>query len=64
MNASNDPREYKADAALREDAMSHDSAPPASKQPFIEPKLTYVAPKLVKHGDVTELTGFFGPFSP
>ena len=35
-----------------------------SKQPFKKPKLTFVAPKLVKHGEVTELTGFFGAFSP
>jgi hypothetical protein len=31
---------------------------------YAKPKLSYVAPKLVKHGDVGELTGFFGPFSP
>ena len=34
-----------------------------SKQPFEKPKLTFVPPKLVKQGEVTELTGFFGPFS-
>jgi hypothetical protein len=41
-----------------------DSGNAKSKQPFEKPKLTFVAPKLVKHGEVTELTGFFGAFSP
>ena len=35
-----------------------------TKQPFTTPRLTYVPPKLVKHGNVTELTGFIGTFSP
>lgn len=35
-----------------------------TKQPLEKPKLTFVEPKLVKHGEVTELTGFFGAFSP
>ncbi|GAA5507263.1 lasso RiPP family leader peptide-containing protein [Novipirellula caenicola] len=34
------------------------------KPPFEKPKLTFTPPKLVKHGEVTELTGFFGAFSP
>ena len=34
------------------------------KRPFTEPKLTFVTPKLVKHGDLVEVTGFFGGFSP
>jgi hypothetical protein len=35
------------------------------KQSFTEPKLTYVAPKLIKVGSVEEITGgFFGPFYP
>jgi hypothetical protein len=36
------------------------------KRPFVEPKLTFVTPKLVKHGGLAEITGqgFFGPFSP
>ena len=34
------------------------------KRPFKEPKLTYVTPKLVEHGEVTDLTGFFGTFYP
>jgi hypothetical protein len=40
-----------------------------AKQPFVEPRLKFVAPKLVKQGDAAKLTriapgGFFGSFSP
>ena len=34
------------------------------KRAFSEPKLAFVTPKLARQGSVTELTGFFGPFSP
>ena len=35
------------------------------KKRFADPKLTFVEPKLVKHGDATKITGgFFGTFSP
>jgi len=35
------------------------------KRPFTKPKLTFVAPKLVKHGGLADVTaGFFGEFSP
>ena len=37
------------------------------KKPFEEPKLTFVEPKLTKHGDATKITGgggFFGTFTP
>ncbi|MFC1996051.1 lasso RiPP family leader peptide-containing protein [Chloroflexota bacterium] len=35
------------------------------KQPFVEPKLEFIEPKLVKHGDVKDITaGFFGSFYP
>lgn len=36
------------------------------KKAFDEPKLTFVEPKLTKHGDATKITGqgFFGTFSP
>ena len=35
------------------------------KEPFEEPKLTFVKPKLVRHGSVNEVTaGFFGTFYP
>ena len=36
-----------------------------SKQPWEEPRLDFVEPKLTKHGDLKSLTtGFFGGFSP
>ena len=32
---------------------------------FSEPKLTFIKPKLTKHGAVTKITGqFFGTFTP
>lgn len=38
------------------------------RQPFEEPRLSYVQPKLREHGKVEEITlesgGFFGTFSP
>jgi hypothetical protein len=35
------------------------------KRPFEEPKLTYVTPKLIEHGKVTDITqAFFGEFYP
>lgn len=38
-----------------------------TKKLFTEPKLTFVEPKLTKHGDATKITGtngFFGTFVP
>jgi hypothetical protein len=44
------------------------SAPSPSpyKQPWQEPKLTFVEPTLTKHGSLQEVTGqgFFGGFTP
>ena len=41
---------------------------PVEKKPFTEPKLTFVEPELIKHGDATQITkssgGFFGTFVP
>ena len=38
-------------------------APFADKKTFVEPKLTWVQPKLTKAGDVKNVTaGFFGTF--
>jgi hypothetical protein len=39
---------------------------PADKKPWQEPKLTFVEPKLTKHGSMEEVTGqsFFGAFTP
>lgn len=36
-----------------------------SKRPFVAPKLTFVKPELVRHGDVTQVTAqFIGPITP
>jgi len=36
-----------------------------TRKAFAEPKLTFIEPKLTKHGDATKLTGgFFGTFTP
>ena len=40
------------------------SSSPDTKKPWQEPKLAFVKPKLTKHGDLKELTGFFGGFTP
>jgi hypothetical protein len=31
---------------------------------FIEPKLSFIEPKLTPRGDLREVTGFLGTFSP
>ena len=37
----------------------------AEKEPWQEPKLAFIEPKLTKHGRLEELTaGFFGGFTP
>ena len=40
--------------------------PTADKQPWHEPKLTFVEPTLTVHGDLTQVTGqgYFGGFTP
>ena len=36
-----------------------------TKKDFTAPKLTFIEPKLTKHGDATKITaGFFGVFTP
>lgn len=36
-----------------------------TRKAFTEPKLTFIEPKLTKHGDATEITGsFFHLFTP
>ncbi len=36
-----------------------------TKRDFAEPRLTFIEPKLTKHGDATKITaGFIGAFSP
>jgi hypothetical protein len=45
-------------------AANADTGNETGKQPFVEPKLTYVEPKLIKRGDFADLTeAFFGGFS-
>jgi hypothetical protein len=37
----------------------------SSKEPWQEPKLAFIEPKLTKHGKLEEVTaGFFGGFTP
>ena len=40
--------------------------PSAERQPWQEPKLAFVEPKLTPHGDLKQVTGqgFFGGFTP
>jgi len=40
------------------------SQQPTGKQQWQEPKLAFVKPKLSKHGELKEVTGFFGTFTP
>lgn len=40
-------------------------AAPDSKRPFVTPKLSFVEPKLTRHGGVTDTTAaFIGSFEP
>jgi hypothetical protein len=50
----------------REDVQQLEETPQGmDKQPWQEPKLTFVEPKLIKHGKLAEVTaGFFGGFTP
>ena len=46
----------------KDDAIAPDAG---GRQPWVEPKLVFVEPKLTSHGELTEVTGvFFGAFSP
>jgi hypothetical protein len=41
------------------------AVPAAGKEPWQEPKLAFIEPKLTTHGRLEELTaGFFGGFTP
>jgi hypothetical protein len=31
---------------------------------WVEPKLTYLEPKVTEHGELKDVTGFLGTFSP
>jgi hypothetical protein len=40
-------------------------SPASGEAPWQEPKLTFIEPKLTKHGKLEEVTaGFFGGFTP
>jgi hypothetical protein len=44
---------------------SSEASPPRAKEPWQEPKLTFIEPKLTTHGKLEEVTGaFFGGFTP
>ena len=49
--------------AVGEVSLANDSEI-AEKQPFTEPKLAFLTPKLVKHGGLVGVTGLIGGFSP
>ena len=54
----------KQDLPERVEGQSSASAP-VGKKKWQEPKLSFVKPKLTKHGKLDEVTGqFFGAFSP
>jgi hypothetical protein len=41
------------------------AAPATGKELWQEPKLAFIEPKLIKHGQLEEVTaGFFGGFTP
>jgi len=39
-------------------------SPASARQPWQEPKLAFVEPKLTKHGKLEKVTGFLGSFNP
>jgi hypothetical protein len=44
---------------------SRSESPAAPRRQWEEPKLTFITPKLTRHGKLEEVTGqFFGAFSP
>ena len=49
---------------MNQEKFEGSQSPQESKKPWEEPKLDFVEPKLTKHGDLKNLTGFFGSFSP
>ena len=57
MKKENRPGEQKGQGSV--------SDVPEGKKKWQEPKLTFIKPKLTKHGKLEEVTGqFFGAFSP
>jgi hypothetical protein len=55
----------KSDRAAAQEKGTSDPSSIEVKKRWQEPKLTFVKPKLTKHGKLEEVTGqFFGAFSP
>jgi hypothetical protein len=47
------------------DASGAMADPASAKEPWQEPKLTFLEPKLTKHGQLEDVTaGFFNTFTP
>jgi hypothetical protein len=52
-------------ASQAREAQGSTDDPASGKEPWQEPKLTFIEPKLTKHGQREEVTaGFFGGFTP
>ncbi|MCW5980624.1 MAG: hypothetical protein KIT09_21270 [Bryobacteraceae bacterium] len=50
---------------MRSERTEGGQASPSTKAAFVPPKLTFVEPKLTRHGGVTEVTAqLLGPFTP
>ena len=55
----------EADQKSKELKQTETDTKQISREPWTEPKLTFVEPKLTRHGELTQVTGqFFGAFSP
>lgn len=55
---------YTMDGDIHDESQGDSQVDSETKRPFVNPKLTFVEPKLVKQGKLERLTGFFGTFSP
>ena len=52
-------------ASPEREAPGATASPDPSQEPWQEPKLVFLEPKLIKHGQLEEVTaGFFGGFTP
>jgi hypothetical protein len=48
-----------------EEAQGATASPASGKEPWREPKLAFIEPKLTEHGQLQAVTaGFFGGFTP
>jgi len=57
--------EEKPGERSQQKRQADDGSVASTKEPWVAPKLTFVEPRLTKHGDLTKVTGqFFGSFSP